>query len=57
VALEQVFFRAFLFYPDNRHSTITPYSSITAAHYHTIGAKLGASVVIRHLAGLGVRVV
>jgi hypothetical protein len=28
-----------------------------ATHYHTLGAKLGASSLTRHLAGLGVKVV
>jgi hypothetical protein len=28
-----------------------------AAHYHTLGTKLGASALTRHLAGLGVKVV
>jgi hypothetical protein len=60
-----VFIRVLWFSHANHHSSIAPYSSITAtwgvdgsdkaAHYHTLGPKLGASSLTRHLVGLGVK--
>jgi hypothetical protein len=70
VALEQVFLPCFRFSPANQlliipsllHAHLSlPHevcdSPDQAAHYSTCGLKLGASSLIRHFAGLGVKAV